>query len=100
MLAFLTVEGLVKLLQKINTVFVTKTEVSSTIDDLKFPTGTAGQSLVHRTGNETIAGTKTFSSTISGTADKALKYESGSTITSTTQETFERYGNSVNVIGA
>lgn len=81
--AFLTAEGLAKLLQKIKTVFVTKTEVSSTIDDLKSPTGTAGQSLVHRTGNETIAGTKTFSSTISGTADKALKDGSGSTITST-----------------
>lgn len=39
--------------------------------------------IVHTTGNETIAGTKTFSSTISGTADKALKDGDGSTISST-----------------
>ena len=39
--------------------------------------------IVHTTGNETIAGTKTFSSTISGTVDKALKDGDGSTISST-----------------
>lgn len=69
---FLSAEGLSKLLQKIKTVFATKSE----LDALE-------ETLVHKTGNETIAGTKTFSSTISGTADKALKDGSGKTITST-----------------
>ena len=39
--------------------------------------------IVHTSGNETIAGTKTFSSTISGTADKANKDGSGNVITTT-----------------
>ncbi len=70
--SFLSVEGLSKLLQKIKTVFATKSELNA-----------LEETLVHKTGNETIAGTKTFSSTISGTADKALKDGSGNTITST-----------------
>ena len=83
----LTAEGLQKLLQKVKTVFATKTEVNTTVNtivnDLQSPSSTTGQSFVHTTGNETIAGTKTFSSTISGTADKALKDGSGNTIIST-----------------
>lgn len=79
----LTAEGLQKLLQKVKTVFATKTEVNAIVNDLQSPSSTTGQSFVHTTGNETIAGTKTFSSTISGTADKALKDGSGNTIIST-----------------
>ena len=52
--AFLTATGLAKLLQKVKTVFATKTEVTSAIGD-------ADANCVHKTGNETIAGTKTFS---------------------------------------
>ena len=52
--AFLTAEGLAKFLQKVKTVFATKTEVTSAIGD-------ADVNCIHKTGNETIAGTKTFS---------------------------------------
>lgn len=79
----LTAEGLQKLLQKVKTVFATKTEVDTIVNDLQSPSSTTGQSFVHTNGNETIAGTKTFSSTISGTVDKALKDGSGNTIVST-----------------
>lgn len=79
---FLTINGLHHFLQKIKTTFSTKTEIASAVNDLASPSGEAGQTLVHRTGDETIAGTKTFSSTINGTADKALKDGSGNTITS------------------
>lgn len=52
--AFLTATGLAKLLQKVKTVFATKTEVTATVGDVD-------ANCVHKTGNETIAGTKTFS---------------------------------------
>ena len=79
-ISILTAEGLAKLLQKIKTVFVTKTELNTVSESLANQTE---ENCVHKTGNETIAGTKTFSSTISGTVDKALKDGSGSTISST-----------------
>lgn len=80
MLKILTPEGLSMLLQKIKTVFATKTELNAASESLASQTE---ERCVHKTGNETIAGTKTFSSTISGTADKALKDGNGSTISST-----------------
>lgn len=79
-ISILTAEGLAKLLQKIKTVFVTKTELNAVSESL---TSQTEENCVHKTGNETIAGTKTFSSTISGTVDKALKDGDGSTISST-----------------
>ena len=56
---FLDSSGLGILLQKIKTVFAAKTEVASSIE-------AAAENFVHKSGNETIAGTKTFSSAISG----------------------------------
>lgn len=64
----LTAEGLQKLLQKVKTVFATKTEVNTIVNDLQSPSSTTGQSFVHTTGNETIAGDKTFSSKINLTS--------------------------------
>jgi hypothetical protein len=85
-ISILTAEGLAKLLQKVKTVFATKTEVASTINDLTSPNGEAGRALVHKTGNETIAGTKAFSSTINGsisgnaaTATKIQRAPAGTT---------------------
>lgn len=63
---FLSAEGLSKLLQKIKTVFATKSELTALGEDLTAQANELGKTLVHRTGNETIAGTKTFSSTIAG----------------------------------
>ena len=80
---FLDASGLSTLLQKIKTVFATKTELNALENDLVSRANTLGTTFVHKTGNETIEGTKTFSATISGTADKALKDGSGNTITST-----------------
>lgn len=82
-ISILTAEGLAKLLKKIKSVFATKSELAAMGEDLIQQANDLGKTLVHRTGNETIAGTKTFSSTISGTVDKALKDGSGNTITST-----------------
>lgn len=87
---FLTADSLSRLLQKIKTVFATKTEVSAAVES-------ADSECVHLTGSETIAGTKTFTSTIAGsvngssasctgnaaTATKATQDGSGNTITST-----------------
>ena len=83
MATFLSAEGLAKVLQKVKTVFATKSELAALGEDLTAQANELGTTFVHKTGNETIAGTKTFSSTISGTADKALKDGSGNTITST-----------------
>lgn len=75
--SFLSSEGLSKLLQKIKSVFATKTEVASSIE-------AAAENLVHKSGNETIAGTKTFSYTISGSisgnAGSASKLQTARTI--------------------
>ena len=83
MAAFLSAEGLAKVLQKVKAVFATKSELAVLGEDLTAQANELGATFVHKTGNETVAGTKTFSSTISGTADKALKDGSGNTITST-----------------
>ncbi len=87
---WLTVEGLARVLTKTKEVYVTKTEITSKMQDLQSPSGTIGQSVVHTTGNETIAGTKTFSSTIDGsingnaaTATKATQDANGNVINST-----------------
>ncbi len=85
---FLTTEGLSKLLTNIKTVFVTKTEVTTVVNDLKSPSNEIGQSFVHTSGNETIAGTKTFSSTISGSID-------GNAATAT-KATGDSAGNNIN----
>lgn len=83
-ISILTAEGLAKLLQKIKTVFATKTELNVTVDNLTSPTGEIGKSIVHTSGDETITGTKTFSSTIagsiSGNAATATKLETAKTI--------------------
>lgn len=63
---FLTTEGLSKLLSNVKTVFATKTEVNTVVNEIKSPSNELGQTLVHTSGNETIAGTKIFSSTIAG----------------------------------
>ena len=55
---FLTTEGLSKLLTNVKTVFATKTEVTTVVNDLKSPSNEIGQSFVHTSGNETIAGIK------------------------------------------
>ena len=74
--AFLTATGLAKLLQKIKTVFATKTEVTAAIGD-------ADANCVHKTGNETIAGTKTFSSKISGSINGSSASCTGNAATAT-----------------
>ena len=74
--AFLTASGLAKLLQKVKTVFATKTEVTSAIGD-------ADANCVHKTGNETIAGTKTFSSKISGSINGSSASCTGNAATAT-----------------
>ena len=86
----LTAEGLARILTKTKEVYATKTEVASKMQDLQSPSGTIGQSVVHTEGNETIAGTKTFSSTIDGsingnaaTATKATQDANGNVINST-----------------
>ena len=67
--SFLDASGLSKLLQKIKTVFATKSELAALGDSLTAETNQLGTTFVHKTGNETISGTKTFSSTISGSID-------------------------------
>lgn len=74
---FLDATGLSKLLQKIKTVFATKSELASSISDLD-------QTLVHSSGNETIAGTKTFSSTISGSVSGSSASCTGNAASATT----------------
>ena len=85
---FLTTEGLSKLLTNVKTVFATKTEVTTVVNDLKSPSNEIGQSFVHTSGNETIAGTKTFSSAISGsiTGSSASCTGNAATATKATQD--------------
>lgn len=81
--AFLSAEGLSKLLQKIKTVFATKTELTTLEYSLTAQANQLGTTFVHKTGNETISGTKTFSSTIagsvSGSAGKIVGTPAGTT---------------------
>lgn len=64
--SFLSAEGLSKLLQKIKAVFATKTELNALGDSLTAQANELGTTFVHKTGNETISGTKTFSGEIQG----------------------------------
>ena len=73
---FLTAEGLARLLQRVKTVFATKTEVTTAVQS-------ADSGCVHLTGSETIAGTKTFSSTISGNAATADEFSASKAVTLT-----------------
>lgn len=66
MLKILTPEGLSLMLRKIKTVFATKSEVNAVSESLENQSTQMEEICVHKTGDETIAGTKTFSSTISG----------------------------------
>lgn len=70
-ISILTAEGLAKLLQKIKTVFATKTELTAVSENLTEQLTThsasAEENFVHKSGNETIAGIKTFSEPINGT---------------------------------
>lgn len=70
-ISILTAEGLAKLLQKIKTVFATKTELTAVnenlTEQLTSQSASAEENFVHKSGNETIAGVKTFSEPINGT---------------------------------
>ena len=87
-ISILTAEGLAKLLQKIKTVFATKTELNAMGEQLTSQASQTEEGLVHKTGNETIAGTKTFSSTISGsiTGSSASCTGNAATATKATQD--------------
>ena len=63
---FLDASGRSTLLQKIKTVFATKTELNALENDLVSRANALGTTFVHKTGNETIEGTKTFSNSIVG----------------------------------
>lgn len=82
-ISILTAEGLAKLLQKIKTVFATKTELNAMGEQLTSQASQTEEGLVHKTGNETIAGTKTFSSTISGSITGSSASCTGNAATAT-----------------
>lgn len=83
MLKLLTPEGLSLMLRKIKTVFATKTEVNAVSESLANQSTQIEESCVHKTGNETIAGTKTFSSTISGSVSGSSASCTGNAATAT-----------------
>lgn len=80
---FLSAEGLSKLLQKIKNIFATKSELTALGDELTTRINQLGTTVVHKTGNETIAGTKTFSSTISGSINGSSASCTGNAATAT-----------------
>lgn len=83
MLKLLTPEGLSLMLRKIKTVFATKIEVNAVNESLANQSTQMEESCVHKTGNETIAGTKTFSSNIAGSINGNAATVTGTAGTST-----------------
>ena len=85
---YLDTIGLTSLWSKIKSLFATKTELGSKANDAD---------VVHKSGDETIAGTKTFSSNIvgnlTGNADTATK---ATTADSATKATQDSDGNQIN----
>ncbi len=71
---FLDANGLTKLLGKINTVIINR------VQEVQSNVGSLNENVVHKSGTETIDGTKTFSSVITGSID-------GNAATATTLKT-------------